>query len=256
LGPMCRTADDCGLVLEAIAGPDPSDPTATGRTFRHAPPPGGRRKGPPRRWRLGVLKDAATKAHPEVARNFETSLGAVREFADVTPDLVLPDLPFAEAARTIILAEAGSAFEDFVDSGAAHELTAPEDRIGGYSRIAVLAKDYIRALRLRRKMVNAFDEFLRPFDAVVHPARPSPANPIDRPFREAWPGVEPGPALAGAENICGTPGISVPNGFAAAGLPTGLQISARAFDEGVLLAIAQEFQRRTDWHTRRPPLEP
>ncbi len=250
LGPLCRTADDCGLVLAAIAGADPADPSAVTQPYAYRPArPAGRR------WRLGVLKDAATGAQDDVRRNFEASLEVVREFADLVPDLELPDLPFGQAAGTIIDAEGASAFEDLIHDGRANELAAPEDRTGGYSGLVVLAKDYLKALRLRRKMVVAFDEFLKPLDGLVHPTRATPAYPLDKPFREGWPGVRGGPGLSGAENLCGTPGIGIPNGFAVENLPTGLQFSARAFDENVVLTLAAEFQRRTDWHTRRPPLD-
>ena len=250
LGPLCRTADDAGLVVAAIAGPDAGDPSALSEPFAYRP---ARPRG--RRWRLGVLKDAATNAQDDVRRNFEAALTIVSDYADLVPDLELPDLPFGQAAGTLIDAEGASAFEGLIHDGRAAELAAPEDRTGGYSGLVVLAKDYLKALRLRRKMTVAFDEFLKQVDGLVHPTRATPSLPIDKPFREAWPGVRGGPGLSGAENLCGTPGIGLPNGFAVEGLPTGLQFSGRAFDDNVVLTLAVEYQRRTDWHTRRPPMD-
>ncbi|MFQ5690786.1 MAG: hypothetical protein ACE5HQ_11000 [Gemmatimonadota bacterium] len=108
---------------------------------------------------------------------FAASLGVVGRFADVE-ELELPDLPFGAVAGTIIRAEASAAFEDLIDSGRVHELSAPEDRIKGYGGQVVLAKDYINALRARRKLQRLLDEALEPYDAVIGPTRSAVANPI------------------------------------------------------------------------------
>ena len=86
LGPMCRTADDCGLVLEAMAGADPKDPTTVDEPFRYAPTPPGRR----RRFRIGVLKNATARCQPEVEANFRKSLDVLRVFADLDMDVESP----------------------------------------------------------------------------------------------------------------------------------------------------------------------
>ncbi|HXO86559.1 MAG TPA: hypothetical protein VN803_13650, partial [Gemmatimonadales bacterium] len=79
------------------------------------------------------------------------------------------------------------------------------------------------------------------------------ASPIDKPFREAWPGFTGGANVIGPTNVVGVPGVSVPNGFGVQGLPTGLSFTTRAFDEGKLVTLGRLYQSRTDWHTRRPP---
>jgi aspartyl-tRNA(Asn)/glutamyl-tRNA(Gln) amidotransferase subunit A len=247
LGPLCRTADDAGLVLAAIAGHDPEDPSSIAGSWAWTP---ARPRG--RRWRIGVLKDAATGAQEHVRANFEAALAVVGDYAEIVPDIEFPDLPFGNAASTLIDAEGAAAFEDMLVDGRAAQLAAPEDRTGGYSGMVVLASDYIKALRLRRPLGKALDDLLKQVDALVHPTRATPAYPLDKPFREAWPGVRGGPGLSGAENLCGTPAVGIPNGFADDNLPTSVQFSARAFDEAVVLTLAREYQARTDWHTRRP----
>ena len=165
LGPMCRTADDCGLVLAAIAGADPHDPSASTREFAHAPELVRRR-----RFRIGVLKNPTAGVQKEVADNFDASLRVVADFAELVPDVELPDHPYGTAASLIIDAEGASAFEDLLETGRAKLLSAPEDRHGGYSGTAVFAKDYLKALRLRATMGRALDEVFARYDAVVNSA--------------------------------------------------------------------------------------
>jgi aspartyl-tRNA(Asn)/glutamyl-tRNA(Gln) amidotransferase subunit A len=254
LGPLCRTADDCGLVLGAIAGADPDDPSASTREYAYAPQ-GVRR----RRMRIGVLKNATAGVQKEVADNFDASLRVIAEFAELTPDVELPDHPYGTAASLIIDAEGSSAFEDLLETGRAGLLSAPEDRHGGYSGTAVFAKDYLKALRLRGTMGRALDEVFARYDAVASPTRGTVAFPISKPFNEAWPTVPMPPGvrsqpLGAAANIAGLPCVAVPNGFGLERLPTSLTFTGRVFEENSLIAAASEFQTRTDWHRRRPPI--
>ena len=88
-----------------------------------------------------------------------------------------------------MMAESASAFEEFTESGQAAELTAPEDRYGPYGRAAVLAKDYLRALRLRSVICREIDEVMSPYDALLAPGRITVASPIDQPFHNPARGV-------------------------------------------------------------------
>jgi aspartyl-tRNA(Asn)/glutamyl-tRNA(Gln) amidotransferase subunit A len=248
LGPLARTAEDCGLVLMAIAGPDPLDPSAIPSGFKMQARPRSRR-----RFRLGILRGTRDKTQPEVRRNFEASLGVLGEFADVTEDLELPDLPFDAAAGVIIDGEAASAFEPLFESGRITELTAPEDRLGGYGGQVMLAKDYLRALRVRRPAALALDGLLRRVDAVLAPTLPTVAWPLDIPFDKVYPDFPGGTNIAGAANLCGVPGLFVMNGIGEGGLPTSLQLTGPAMSEETLLVIGIEYQRRTSFHRMRPP---
>ena len=260
LGPMCRTADDCGLVLDAIAGADPRDVYASAAPYAYDGRAGAARRSARRRMQIGVLRNATAGAQPEVARNFEASLDVLRQFATLVPDVEFPDLPYNAAAETIINAEGVSAFEDLIDSGRVRELTAPEDRWGGYPNTVVSAKDYLKALRLRPAMAAALDGALAPYDCVVAPTISTVSFPVDKPFDQAWPRVEVPPGtrtvpLGGAANVVGLPGLAVPNGFGRENLPTSIVFTGRAFQENRVIAAAAELQRRTEWHTKRPTLE-
>jgi aspartyl-tRNA(Asn)/glutamyl-tRNA(Gln) amidotransferase subunit A len=247
LGPLGRTAEDCGLVLAAIAGPDPADPTTLPDRFTF--PARGTGKGRPR---IGILRGTLDKTQPEVRRNFEGSLGVLRQFADIVEDLAFPEFPYDAMAGTIIDAEAASAFEPLFQSGRITDLTAPEDRIGGYAGQVLLAKDYLRALRLRRPAGAALDRVLAGVDAVAAPSLPTVAWPIDAAFDKVYPDYPGGTSIGGAANVCGVPGLFMMNGVGEAGLPTSLQLTGRSGSEAGLLAIGVKYQGLTEHHRRHP----
>jgi Asp-tRNA(Asn)/Glu-tRNA(Gln) amidotransferase A subunit family amidase len=101
-------------------------------------------------------------------------------------------------------------------------------------------------------MGRAYDELLKPFDAIATPTRTTVSSPLDKAFRDAYPEVRGGVSMIASSNVVGVPAISVPNGFGLAGLPTGLSFVARAFDEANLVRIARAYQAHSDWHKRRP----
>jgi aspartyl-tRNA(Asn)/glutamyl-tRNA(Gln) amidotransferase subunit A len=248
LGPLALTADDCGLVLDAIAGPDPKDPTAAARPFAYdASGPGGRR------FRFGVIRDVAASAEPAVREAFERSLDVLAKLGSVEP-VTLAELPYEAVTRTILLAEAASAFEDMIESGAIGGLTAPEDHFTAYARDAILAKDYIRALRLRGLVAREADRVLSRVDALVAPGRPVVASPLDREFRSPARGTV-ADVMGAIGNAAGLPAVAVPNGFTEAGLPTSLQFMGRAWEENTVLAAARAWQDITDYHRRHPAVE-
>ena len=244
IGPMCRTAEDCGHVLTAIAGRDPLDPTSVDRRFTY-PPKNPRRNG----LRLAVLAKAVDDVQPEVADNFAAALDVLRGFATLE-EVDLPDLPYGAVSGVIIPAEASAAFEELIASGGIADLTAPEDRVKPYAYETISAKEYLKAMRVRRHIADALNALLAPFDALVSPTLNVVATAIDESFntalrRRAVP-------LTAAANLAGVPAITVPNGFGERGLPTAVQFTGRAWSEARLLAVAAAYQERTDWHRRAP----
>jgi aspartyl-tRNA(Asn)/glutamyl-tRNA(Gln) amidotransferase subunit A len=247
LGPIALTADDCGLVLDAIAGPDAADSTTTAQPFHYA---GG--DAAPQRFRFGVLENVTAGCDEAVRANFDASLEVLRRIGTVE-EVRLHDLPWEFITRTILHVEAASAFEELIESGAIAGLTAPEDHYTAYARDAILAKDYMKALRLRRVMAREADALLRRFDALVAPGRSTVAPPLDRDFRSALGGSAPD-VMGAVGNGAGLPAVIVPNGFGDRGLPTSLQLMGRAWEENTILAAACAYQSLTDWHHRHPPV--
>jgi aspartyl-tRNA(Asn)/glutamyl-tRNA(Gln) amidotransferase subunit A len=113
------------------------------------------------------------------------------------------------------------------------------------------AVDYVQAQRLRHHLMIETERALAGFDALVMPTSPVPATPIE--------GTPPEHAMLRPRNtmpfnVLGLPALSVPCGFTAGGLPIGLQIVGKAFDEAGILRIAHAYEQATDWHRRRPAI--
>lgn len=256
IGPLGRTADDCGLVLHAIAGLDSRDETTLEATYRYSPDnepvQGADAKPGPRPFRFALLAEPI-KLQPEVQANFDRSIEKLREIGEFrAAPLKLPELPSDLVASTIIACEMAAAFGPMIRDGLAWELTAPEDRIGGYAAQLIPAVDYINAFRIRRKLQRALDDLFGDIDAIVTPTLASVAPPLARGFREYQSGLRPS-GIGGAGNAAGIPAVTVPNGLGERGLPTGLQFVGRAGEENRLLAIAAAYQRITEFHTASPP---
>jgi len=253
LGPMCRTASDCGIVLAAIAGHDPLDPTSRDRPMAREQVRRGRTNTAQQRPRIAVLKDSYEKAQPAVRENFLRSLEVLRRFATVEMEVKLPDFPYGAAVGTIVDAEGASAFRELIETGRVKELASPTGRVGGYSASLVTAVDYLHAMRLRAPMRRAWAEFFTKHTMLVAPSRSTVAYPVNKTFDQAYPDVTASSPIA-ASNLVGVPAISIPNGFGENNLPTGIQFVGPAWSESALIELADKYQQATDWHKRRPGL--
>jgi aspartyl-tRNA(Asn)/glutamyl-tRNA(Gln) amidotransferase subunit A len=245
IGPLCRTADDCGLVLDAIAGPDPNEPTTLDIPF-HYRPDRDRSAG----FRVGVLRDGVKDTQPDVRDNFERSLEDLSRIGTLE-EVTLPEFPYGPTAELIIRSEGTAALEPLLASGKIKELTAPEDRTGGFAGYAIAAVDYLRAMRVRTHMIAELDTLLSRYDAIVHPSFDMVAAPLDRSF-EDYRGARRWTTLSAAGNLAGIPAITVPNGFGERNLPTGVQFVGRAGEDGRVLSVARAYQHQTSWHLRFP----
>jgi aspartyl-tRNA(Asn)/glutamyl-tRNA(Gln) amidotransferase subunit A len=260
LGPMCRAADDCGLVLAAIAGHDPLDPTSASRRFVYPAPV----RGANRKYRLGVPKGVTENGLPEVRANFAAALKALEPVAEIVHDVDLPSFP--QVTGPIISAEGAAAFRDLIVSGRAKQLRNQNDRVGGDSMMMTLAVDYIDALRIRRKMIDAWVPVWKKFDALIAP-NGSVAPPIEGDFDRLFAGARgggreggrpagppPGVSLVPTGNALGVPALALMNGFGPHGLPTSMQVMGGPFSEARLIAIGRDYQKATDWHRKHPTL--
>jgi aspartyl-tRNA(Asn)/glutamyl-tRNA(Gln) amidotransferase subunit A len=237
LGPLCRTAHDCGLVLEAIAGADPEDPASLAVTYQY------RRAAPVREgFRIGVVAGAADGAEPEVAANFETSLGHLAEIGTLRK-IDLPDFPYSQVQEVISAAEAYAAFDEFIARGGTARLTAPMAKAHRLAGALLPAHDYIRAQRIRRHIANAFDELTGQFDAIVAPTIGTTASGRYDDFEYMLPGAFPRP-LNYAGVLTGSSTISVPNGLGRHGLPTGIAFAGARMRENAILDAACALRER------------
>jgi aspartyl-tRNA(Asn)/glutamyl-tRNA(Gln) amidotransferase subunit A len=144
IGPLCRSAHDCGLVLNAIAGFDKDDPATSRRRFVYPV------TAHSRKLKVAVIKGSYEGAQPEIRENFERSVKVISNFADVSRDVEFPDYPYGAILGTILYSEGTAAFRDLVDTGRMREMQNQADRVGGYIGMTVSAVDYLQAQRVRR----------------------------------------------------------------------------------------------------------
>jgi aspartyl-tRNA(Asn)/glutamyl-tRNA(Gln) amidotransferase subunit A len=260
LGPLARSAEDCALVLEAMAGPDAHDATSARRRFRHQPLP----VEELRRLRLGFAPADFEELAAEAARPiFAEALRALRGLGARFAEAALPqDLPYGPVVSAIIGAEAGSIFGHLIESDAFQQLVDAKQKEGLRADLAITARDYLQAMRIRMLVQEAFRALFRRVDVLVGVGRPGPASRLDQPLDSRPSSLNPAtappdrpanPALIPAGNLAGLPAVCVPCGFTTDGLPLAIQFVGPPFSENTLLALANWFQTQTDWHRRRPP---
>ncbi len=255
LGPMCHSAEDCGLVLAAIAGGDSNDPGSAGKSFYYAPEFARKMED----LRLGYAPvDFAEWAEPSARPAFEKALADIRALGLKVVETKLPQFPYDAVVDTVIEAEAGSVFEPLIRSGKVDQLADQKQIAGLKACLGISAADYLKAMRIRSEIKRAFQRLYADVDVLLSPARYGPAtklsDPLDkeitgRPIPQA-PGMS---ALIGAGNLAGFPALSLPCGFADK-LPVAIQLVGLPFSENMLLAIGRQYQSHTDWHRRRPPV--
>jgi len=245
LGPMCRCADDCGLVLQAIAGPDSRDRSSLAQSYRYDRPTV-RREG----FRFGVIDGCCDGAEPEVTENFTASLQALQQLGTVT-EVTLPEFPYSEVAEVITGAEAYAAFDDFIAAGRTVELTASKAHGHRLAGAVLPAHDYIRAQRIRRLVTNSFEDLAAQFDALLAPTLGVVASKVDEDFEYMLPGAFGRPLnLAGV--LAGSPTVSILNGLGRGGLPTGIQFAGARMSENSILDAARALEERTGTGRLRP----
>ena len=253
LGPFCRSAEDCGLVLEAIAGSDRQDPGSAGKSFYYTPQYARKMS----ELRIGFAAGDFTEWADESARPaFQQAVEVMRGLGAQMVETKLPDFPYGSMVGTIISADAASVFEPLIASGKVDEL-ADQKQIGGLKAgLDIPASVYLKAMRIRRLATREIFKLFGDLDVLLAPSRLGPAPPISEPLDRhpdrpapAKPGLT---ALIAAGNLAGMPALSLPCGFAGK-LPVAIQLAGLPFSENTLLAIGKEFQSRTDWHKRKPP---
>jgi aspartyl-tRNA(Asn)/glutamyl-tRNA(Gln) amidotransferase subunit A len=253
IGPLCRTAEDCGLVLAAIAGGDSDDPGSAGKSFYYSP----QFVRPLKELKVGFAPVDREWADPAAQPALDAAMATLKDMGVQMMEMQLPNYPWEALISTIIGGESASIFEELITSGQVDQLADPSQAAGLKSKLGITATEYLKAMRIRSLVQRSFREVFSNLDLIVAPARyevaPKISEPLDGDGPERPDPEKPGMTnLIPASNIAGLPGISFPCGFAS-GLPMGLQLVGPPFRENNQLAVAVEFQKRTDWHKRRPP---
>ena len=248
IGPLARSAADCGTVLAAIAGHDPKDASSLPReqaAFAY-PGPG----APPRRLRVAWIPEQMKDAQPDVLAAADNARKAPQAAGASVRNAKLPEGPWDAAAGVIVSVEGASAFDDLISSGRCLELADPLGKIGGFINQQISGADYLRAQRARGVLQRKMGELFRDYDVIAAATENVVATKLSANLETDIPRAD---ALGAIGNLCGLPAISVPCGFDSTGLPVGLQLVAAPLGEHTVLAAAELYQRHTEWHHRRPP---
>jgi aspartyl-tRNA(Asn)/glutamyl-tRNA(Gln) amidotransferase subunit A len=253
VGPLARTALDCALLLGLMAGADPNDPTAAAEPV---PDYMAATREPIKGLKIGVpAAFYVDDLDPEVARILDETIAVLkREGAEIV-QVELPDQRQLTAACQLVLAVEAAAFhkrwliERPQDYG-------PQVLMRLQNGLAIPGVSYLEALRWRGPALAAYLAAVSGIDAVIVPGAPVPAPTL------AESDVGNGPdadaviqrltRFTRPVNYLGLPSLAIPSGFTKTGLPVGMQLIGRSFDEAMLLRIGAAFQRATDFHERVP----
>ncbi len=259
-GPMAWTAEDCALVLRAVAGRDPRDPLSA-----HAPVPdyGRAIEEKPNGLRACLLTDLtdAPYVSSEVNRAVHESVRVLEKLGVVVESRSIPILELSVPVFRILIdtATAGGNQARLRTQPEAYSRTARVRALTGSVLPSALVT---KAERARLVIRQAVLDLLREYDVLLSPTAPGPAPPAvqaSKPIEskaQAAIQLSAGRQTLSAFSLAGVPALSVPCGFSGSGLPLGLQIVGRPFDEGTLLRVGHAFQQATEWHSRRPELSP
>jgi aspartyl-tRNA(Asn)/glutamyl-tRNA(Gln) amidotransferase subunit A len=270
-GPMARTAEDCALLLQGMAGFDPQDSTSIDEPV---PDYSASLNSSLQGLRIGIPKEYfGAGLDPRIAELVLESVKELEKLGAVVKEVSLPNLQHAIPAYYVIApAEASSNLSRFDGVRFGHRCEDPKNledlykrsRAEGFGpevqrRILVGAYAlsagyydayYLQAQKIRRLIKNDFMSAFAEVDVILGPTTPNPAwkigakndDPISAYLEDFY---------TITANLAGLPGLSMPAGFVE-GLPVGVQLLAPYFQEGRLLNVAHQYQRVTDWHTRTP----
>jgi aspartyl-tRNA(Asn)/glutamyl-tRNA(Gln) amidotransferase subunit A len=256
VGPLARTAEDCALLLGLMAGADPADPTciggllpdymaATGESLK------GLKVGVPAGFYVDDLE-------ADTARILDETVATLKRGGAQIVSVELPDQRQLTAACQFVLA---------VEAAAFHKrwmIERPQDYgaqvlMRLQNGLSVSGVSYLEAMRWRGPALAAHLAATAGVDAVLAPVAPLAAPTIaesdvgNSPDAEAV--IQRLTRFTRPVNYLGLPSLAIPAGFTAAGLPVGMQLIGRPFDEATLLRAGAAFQRATDFHARCPQLE-
>ncbi len=269
IGPLAWTAADCALLLSVISGHDNADSTSARQPEVNYLD---EINSPVEGLKIGVCREHLTGVDDGIATAVQTAVGVFQDAGAIINEISLPHSEYAVPAYYIVApCEASSNLARYdgvryttrVDSNSLDSMYSlsrsagfgPEVKrrilLGTFALSSgYYDQYYVRASKIRRLIKRDFDEAFKIVDVILGPTTPTTAFRLgertDDPLKMYLADV-----FTVSANLAGIPAISIPCGFSS-GLPIGLQLQGRAFDESTLLRAAHQYQRRTDWHARRP----
>jgi aspartyl-tRNA(Asn)/glutamyl-tRNA(Gln) amidotransferase subunit A len=250
IGPMAWTAEDCALMLQALAGHDPRDPASADRPIPDYTAELGRDL---RGLKIGVIHhfhETDNRVGAATQRGIDRAIAALREVgAEIREVNLSPLQDWAACGSLISITERAAAYEEWART-----------RFGDFSQrvqnrlmlgALVSGVDYVQAVRRRRELRAELKAAMQSLDAALTATMPNEAPKLDA--VPIWDTFQQ-PSLMIPFNVAGYPAISLCSGFGEAELPVAIQLVGKPFDEPRLLRIADAFEKATPYRSRRPSL--
>jgi Asp-tRNA(Asn)/Glu-tRNA(Gln) amidotransferase A subunit family amidase len=236
-GPMCRSVEDCALVLNAIQGPDDRDLAVQDVPFNWDA------NADVRKLRVGYLKAAFsnTRQTPQVDANDAAALAKIKSLGFDLVEIELPEHAHVEF-NMIMYSEANAALRDPIETEPADLVR--QDRVAEQNSLRLIpAGDYLNANRIRTllmremaKIMEDVDVYVLPFDYADY--TPNPVATLNN----------------SVTNLTGQPSVAVPHGFDEKGHPTSLTFIGKLYGDAEMLLLARAYQNATGWHLKHPNL--
>ena len=231
IGPICRSVEDCALVLHAAYGPDGRDTTVLNVPFNFN---GG---APVRGLRVGYIKAEFDRVEGDRRKILDQALLDLSRAGAVLKPVEFA-VSKAQPVLILLTAEAATAFDDITRDGSVNQLKgqSPGDWPNTFRSARLIpAVEYIRAQRARTILMQEMDKLMTDWDVLVSPT---------------------GSSTLGVTNLTGHPQVVVPCGFLNGNDPQAILFTGRLYEEGAPLRLAMAYQQATKWHTMHPQLQP
>jgi len=231
VGPICRNAQDCAIIMSVINGSDGRDRSVYNMPF------GVDLTADISTIRVGVIQSIVEKDTSDSGSNGRAALVTLNEMGVKVDSITLPKAYPFRLFDTILRAESGAFFDDLVRSGQV-DLMVQQTKNSRANSLRqsrfIPAVEYLQANRLRKRLINDMFELFQTVDVIIAPGKGSQQSLIT--------------------NLTGHPAISIPSGFDEKGRPTSITLIGDLFEEASIIKLAHAFQQRTAHETQIPPL--
>ncbi len=249
-GPLAWTVEDCAILLQAMAGPDPADPASSGR---NAPDYASALDGGVKGMRIGVVRhfhETDNKVSEGTQKGIDRAMDVLRGLGAEVREVKLPSLAdYSACGFLILVTEAFALHERWLQTSLEKygELLRDRMALGGL----ISGVDYVQAVRRRRELCAATAAAMKEIDILLTASQPTEAPRIDAVPK--WAILEK-PSFTIPFNVTGQPAISVCSGFGAGGLPVSIQLVGKPFEEAAVFRAAHAHEQATEWRKQRPTM--